>query len=346
MINNSFKLSAPINVGILTTNRCNLNCKHCMNEANYKNQGELPNEAIKKILDECKKYDVFFVEFNGGEFFVRDDCEELINYALSLGLKVGITTNGTLITDEWIKKYKNKIYIMRISLDSHIEKIHDEFRGSPGAFIKTVDNIIKLVENDYRVTILHTITKSNAKYIENFINMIDSLGVHGLHTTIMIPAGNATNIQNDVLTPEEHREFLLKYRSIKSKINKDSNLKILEESPQSFLLDERILDGDIKVKCGAAFTEIVVTNEGYVLPCAAFIAVATKYKIPELSINNNSIVDIYRNSNLMNKVRNINNFKGSCSNCMYLKNCGGGCRAAADIMTGDVNCADPMCWMD
>ncbi|MDY6227134.1 MAG: radical SAM protein [Clostridium sp.] len=132
-----FELKAPICLGIITTNRCNLMCKHCMNSATSENiVDELSTDEIKDIINQSCEADIKYIEFNGGEFFVRDDCEVLLDYAIERNIKVTITTNGTLISDKWINKYKNKISLIRISLDSHIPEIHDSFRPANNSQVK------------------------------------------------------------------------------------------------------------------------------------------------------------------------------------------------------------------
>lgn len=345
MENSVFELDAPISVGIITTNRCNLKCVHCMNESTMSVDEELSTNEIINIIDQSADAGVAFVEFNGGEFFVRSDVEQLLDYALMRNVRISITTNGTLISDDWIKKYDGKISLLRISLDSHIELIHDEFRGVKGSFNKTIATIDKLLKNKYTVTILTTVTRSRVSTFNEFVRFLEGLGVAGLHTTLLIPAGRGKNIDYEVLSPEEHKNFLEEYRRIKSTVSKSSNLHVLEESPQAFLLNDEILEGDYLVKCGAAFTEVVVLNDGYVLPCASFISVRDQYKTDDLNIRNNNLIDIYKNGDLMKKTRDTSLIKGSCSECEYLRNCGGGCRASANIVNEDVLSSDPMCWL-
>lgn len=340
-----FELDAPISVGIITTNRCNLKCKHCMNNSSMAESIELSTDEIKAIIQQSSEANVIFIEFNGGEFFVRDDVDEIIDFALNKNLKVVLTTNGTLISDKWIEKYKNKITLIRVSLDSHIESVHDGFRGVEGAFAKTTKTIQKLLDNDYKVTVLTTISKSKLSSFDDFIKYLSDLRVNGLHTTLLIPAGRGESLEDDVLSPQEHREFLLQYRKIKEEMRGKSKLQILEESPQSFFLNDEIINNDYYTKCGAAFTEIVIMNDGYVLPCASFVSVQDKYKTDDLNIRKHNLIEIYKNGTIMKNVRDTTLIVGKCSTCHYLKYCGGGCRASADIIKNNLFASDPMCWL-
>lgn len=340
-----YELSVPICIGIITTNKCNLKCKHCINSAAPDCTIELSTEQIKDIINQCCEIGVCYVDFNGGEFFTRADVDELIDYALLKKLNITITSNGTLISDQWIEKYSGKISLVRISLDNNIEQKHDEFRGVRGAFRKTIETIKKLVKNGYRVTILTTIVKSSLHNLYNFFDFLDSLHVSAVHTTLLMPVGRGSNIIDEVLTPKEHRLFLDMCYSYSSE-RKPKHLHILEESPQSNLLRyEKKELAEFKVgKCGAGFTEMVVLNDGYVLPCAAFISQREKYKQDELNIFCKDLNWIYHNSYLMNAVRDISKFEGKCKKCIIKNKCGGGCRIPSLMSGNGIYGEDSMCW--
>lgn len=338
----NFMLKAPLCVSIITTNRCNLRCKHCINSALAENSKDfLSTEDIKSIIMQCSQAGVETIEFNGGEFFVREDNQELLDYTATTKLSISITSNGTLINRAWAEKYKGRISLLRISLDSHIKELHDEFRGVKGAFERTTNNIRILKEFGYHVTVLTTITKSRLDTFGDFLAFLADLGVDGLHTTMLIPAGRGENLNDEVLTPEQHEEFLKRYREYK-RIYKN-RMTILEESPQTCLLNDYVHDG-YPCKCGAAFTEVVVLDDGYVLPCASFISCREKFRTNDLNISSHSLVDIYRNAELMKNVRDINKLTGKCSDCSHLTECGGGCRAAALVNCDDIFAPDPLCW--
>jgi len=89
------------------TMNCNLRCEYCyiardkkLFPNKYKESG-LPQEDIKKILDNIKRNSMT-VTFFGGEPFVRKDLTELVRYAkeeIRMPM-VNITTNGTLLKEK------------------------------------------------------------------------------------------------------------------------------------------------------------------------------------------------------------------------------------------------------
>lgn len=339
-----FMLKSPMVLGLITTNRCNLKCVHCINSATGNDCVELSYKDIVRLLDLAEQYDIPHIDFNGGEPFIRKDLDDCLNYAISKGRSICITSNGTLITEAWLQKYEGKISLMRISIDSPFEEMHDNFRGERGAFRKTINNIRKARDAGYHVTVLTTISKINQYHLNEMIDLLEDIRANGMHATFLLPAGRGKDIQDLSLSPEEIRKFLENHRELRLKLAKrGAQLTLLEECPQSILIGEtETLCGTYK--CGTGFTEMVVLNDGYVLPCAAFIGVRDLFRQESLSIYCNDLIDIYRKSNLFQYVRSVHMVEGKCKQCDFLKFCGGGCRAAAYTISGNIFAEDPFCW--
>ena len=70
--------------------------------------------------------------FSGGEPLMRPDLPELAEYAVAKGMRAVISTNGTLITREKARIFKEiGLSYVGISLDG-LEEVNDRFRGVPG----------------------------------------------------------------------------------------------------------------------------------------------------------------------------------------------------------------------
>ncbi|MGB9793400.1 MAG: radical SAM protein, partial [Desulfofundulus sp.] len=80
------------------TRRCNLRCRHCYLEAGEVDGGrELTTEEAKLLIRELAEMKVPVLLFSGGEPLLRRDIWELAEYAASMGIRPGLSTNGTLI---------------------------------------------------------------------------------------------------------------------------------------------------------------------------------------------------------------------------------------------------------
>lgn len=339
-----FQMVSPFVLGLIITNKCNLKCVHCINSAGENDVLELPFETIKNLIDDAVHSKIPVLDINGGEPFVRNDLDNILDYAISKGMKTQVTTNGTLITNQWLQKYKGKVSALRISIDSPFPEVHDKFRGAAGSFEKTLNNVINARKNGFLVQIQTTISRLNQDSIEKMVELMVKCDVTALNVLFLVPAGKGAELSKEVLSPKELKQFILNYHNIKKRlIESKAALKLVEECPQNVTLTKNG-GGKQKSKCGAGFTEMVVLNDGYALPCAAFIARREDFRAIDLDARKNSLLTIYKDSVLFKQVRQVQSITGKCKDCDYLIGCGGGCRAAAYLASGDIFHEDVICW--
>ncbi len=174
-------------VAFLLTWRCNLKCIHCSQltfSPAYKqihtHTKELSSEEIIAIFEnsELLKDKNLNIYFSGGEIFVRDDLEDILEGVAQVGQKFLLLTNGCfpkkiqhLIENPIIRRAITQICF---SMDG-TPTIHDNIRGK-GAFRKLKKSIdICLRENiPYKLTC--TIQKTNFNYLEEIFNFGKNLG--------------------------------------------------------------------------------------------------------------------------------------------------------------------------
>ncbi|UCC95695.1 MAG: radical SAM protein [Candidatus Omnitrophota bacterium] len=88
----------PLFKGVIVTDFCNLQCKHCTICDNK--FGHIPFDKLKKCLQQLYRDGVRIIYLQGGEPFAwkdqADDLESIIHYAKSLGFfRIYVCTNGT-----------------------------------------------------------------------------------------------------------------------------------------------------------------------------------------------------------------------------------------------------------
>ena len=82
------------------TSQCNLKCRHCYIEATEAAKaGEMTTADGMAFIDDLAEMKVPVLMFSGGEPLVRPDLFELAAYAVEKGLRIVLSTNGTLIDD-------------------------------------------------------------------------------------------------------------------------------------------------------------------------------------------------------------------------------------------------------
>ncbi|HCC51660.1 MAG TPA: radical SAM protein, partial [Porphyromonadaceae bacterium] len=130
----------PTDMCIILTYRCPMRCKMC-------NIWDYPTERSKEITpDEIKRLpSVKFINLTGGEPFVREDLEEVLDICFTKSPRVVISTSGWL--EERVidiaKKFPN--IGIRISIEGLSCK-NDRLRGKEGGFDKGLRTLLTLKE--------------------------------------------------------------------------------------------------------------------------------------------------------------------------------------------------------
>lgn len=130
----------PTDVSIITTYRCQMRCKMC-------NIWENPTDRKKEITpEELENLPNFkFVNVTGGEPFVRNDLEDIIEVMYKKSPRIVISTSG------WHVKKIHKLAErfpnigIRVSIEGLSQK-NDDLRGRPGGFDRGMQTLLGLKE--------------------------------------------------------------------------------------------------------------------------------------------------------------------------------------------------------
>jgi len=325
------------------THRCSLKCRHCRASAPFAFE-ELSTEDGKSLLDQLEELGVKTLAISGGDPLLRNDLPELIKYATDKGMRVRIQTNGQLITDELLDKFKKAgCDEFGIGLDSCKPKNHDWLRNKPGAFEKTITSIKKIKRFGFRLHVEFTLNPQNKKELSEMIKFCDSLNVNTLFSRCVIPVGRGKDTK--LLLSQKEYSNLLDTLCKEKYVNE--RLKIASEDPLWILTDKKLLkkvlsshpnalEGGFISGCLAGLNMFYINPAGKVYPCS-FINT-------ELGdLKKEKFKDIIRKSDEKIPFMNRNNLKGKCKTC-DLKYLCGGCRARAFFKFGDYFQEDPMCW--
>ncbi len=131
----------PLELMIEVTNKCNLNCIMCTRQVMKRPIGLMKMGLYKKIINEVAGY-LELVYLHGlGEPLYHPKIFEMIKYAKSKGLNVGISINGTLLTKEKSKRLiASGLDYLIFSLDAVTAETFQKIRGGDN-FDQVVKNI-------------------------------------------------------------------------------------------------------------------------------------------------------------------------------------------------------------
>lgn len=328
------------------TKKCNLACIHCRMPEEVQPLNELNTENSYNLIDTLAGFSPnTILVFSGGEPLCRQDIFELLAYANSKNLKVALSTNGTLITQQIAIRIKQAgVQRVSISLDGATSKTHDNFRKIDGSFEMALAGFRYLKAVNMPVQINTTITKHNLSELEDILNLAVELEVCAVHIFMLVPVGCGVQIEaKQMLSPSEYETvlnwlyeqskkviFQIKptcaphyFRIICQKEGKFSNI------PPSHGLNT------MSKGCLSGSRVCFVSSQGNVYPCG-YLPVSAG-NILQTGLN-----EIWQDSNIFHQLRDADLLKGKCGRCEYKLVCSG-CRARAYAKTGDYLDQEPYC---
>jgi len=181
--------------------RCNLTCKHCYSISADKDfPGELDTQQVFDVMDDLKAFHVPVLILSGGEPLLREDIFEISKRAKAMGFYVGLSTNGTLITEANIAAIAEVGYdYVGISIDG-LRDTHDRFRRRIGAFDESMHGIRLCREAGIKVGMRFTITQDNAHELPDLLQIMEDEEVDKFYLSHLNYAGRGnTNRKDDVV---------------------------------------------------------------------------------------------------------------------------------------------------
>jgi len=348
-------LSAPFLVVWNLTNLCNLACKHCYQGAGAPSPDELSLEEKIAVTAQLADAGVVAIAFSGGEPLIHPHFFPIVAEARKMGMFVAVATNGTMIDEETAHKLENAgVGYVEISLDSVRPEVHDEFRGVPGSWKRTIQGIKNCVHAGLYTVIATTVTRSNIRDVPELVRLAKRLGANRFTHFNFIPTGRGAEISSLDLSPAEREELLkLLYRE-----SKTNGIECLSTSPQyarvvlqnsrgkavaptHFYVGERE-EGDLQTLadfiggCGCGRLYCAIQPNGDVTPCVF---------MPKITVGNireRRFTEIWHESEVLKRLRSRESLQGACASCKYRFVCGG-CRARSVGYLGDFMAPDPGC---
>lgn len=323
---------------LFLTRKCNLACQHCYIEGvGPARDKDFDLPAIQKIIEQALPYGLKKVKVSGGEPLVRADALNILEYLDHLNLEVVLETNGTLFRDDTLNHlsaFKN--FTVFVSLDhSDLEK-HDEFRGLPGAYSKTVKVLKELGQTEIRSVVTTTANRHNYSDVANIADMVLGWGIKQHRTLLNIhPLGNARSHLDNAINMEE-AEVLIKSLIVSDHFKSGRSYMTL---PPALMPLEMLQDVP---SCGWGENVIGILSTGEISMCSA------SYEDSAMiggNVFEQDLIEIWAHGNLFRNLRDVGNgrVKGVCSNCIFYMTCRGVCRMSSYSHYGEIDAPYPLC---
>ncbi|GIN62032.1 radical SAM protein [Robertmurraya siralis] len=342
------------------TRACQLKCVHCRADAQTKpHPNELTHEEGIKLIDQIYEMNNPMLVFTGGDCMMREDLFELADYAVKKGMRVSMTPSATAnVTKEKMERAKN-VGLSRwgFSLDGPTPEIHDHFRGTPGSFDLTLEKIKYLNELNMPLQINTVISRYNYEHLEQMVELVKELKAIMWYIFLLVPTGRGQ--EDACITPAEHEKvFKWLYElsktapfDIKTTAAQHYRRVVLQQKAREHKIDgadiryedtittdhASVIDGLKRapkgVNDGNGF--IFISHVGDVLPSGLL-------PIKVGNVREKPLKEIYRESPVLQELRNPDLYKGKCGVCEYRFVCGGS-RSRTYAVTGDYLESEPYC---
>lgn len=333
----------PFLVAFNLTRRCNLRCAHCYLDAGTRADGgrdELTTAEVKTALDDIAALsDETMVVLTGGEPLLRLDIEAIARHGATLGLMMVVGTNGTGLNDARVADLaKAGVSGVGISLDSLDAAHHDGFRGSSGAWDKTMAAIDACRRGELPFQIHFSVTDDNAHEFEAMVDFARAASALVLNVFFLVCTGRGEEVTNisattyeDVMRRVTRAAYEEKDLMVRAKCAPHFKRMALELDPAWPIT---LAQGYEAGGCLAGTRYCRVTPEGEVTPCPYMEVTAG-------SLREQDFASIWRQAPVLAELR-APTLEGRCGACEYVKVCGG-CRARPAARDGNLMGEDFLC---
>lgn len=276
------------------TMRCNARCEHCGSSCGDKIvSDEISAEDLKKtLLDISKRYNASDILLNvtGGEPLVRKDLFDIMSYAVFLGFRWGMTSNGMLITDEILKEMEEtRMETISISLDG-LKETHESFRKVPNCYDKIIENIKKLqkVPTIKIIQVTTVANKKNLNELEDLYKLMQELNITYWRVVNVDPIGRAKG-NKDILLDKD--DYIYLWNFIKEK--RDENILTVEYGCSHYLdIDYEKEIRDTYFICSAGLYVASILSNGDISVCPN---VERRPEFIQGNIKRDNFVDVWEN---------------------------------------------------
>jgi 12,18-didecarboxysiroheme deacetylase len=340
------------------TRRCNLKCVHCYAQAkDIAFNNELTIQAGKKLIDDLAGFGVPVLLFSGGEPMVRPDLPELAGYAVQMGMRAVISTNGTLITREKAQILKDiGLSYVGISLDG-MEAVNDRFRGVKGAYVKALDGIRNCQEAGIKVGLRFTINKANVAEIPRVFDLLEDMRIPRICFYHLVYAGRGSHLVEDDLSHAESRAavdlIMDRTRDLHDRGKPKEVLTVDNHADGPYVYLRLLRENPARAK---EVLELLKMNEGNNsgrgIGCVSWDGEVyadqfwRHYSFGNIRQRPFSVIWSDTSEPLMGKLKEKKrHVKGRCATCRWLDICGGNFRVRAEAISGDVWAPDPACYL-
>lgn len=326
------------------TQQCNLRCAYCAYSGLYKNHRthsgkrmdfETGKKAIDFFLEKTLESKELYFAFYGGEPLLELDLiKKLVEYIKhsveGKPIGFGMTTNGTLLSEETVKYLHKENFKITISLDGGREEhnINRKFSNGEGSFDVIMKNVRELRKKypEYGETIIfNTVVnpKANLGCVLEYFNADEIMS----DSNIMFTEVDSVGIKSDLIYSENTNiirrfEYLKLLLMLIGRVKREDVSRLMISSVGDHMRFHQKLNRHNQLHksvhhggpCLPGVKTLFVTTEGSLYPCEKVNDTSEYFRIGNLDegFNYEKMRSIINNGHIT---------KEECKNCWNLQQC-------------------------
>jgi MoaA/NifB/PqqE/SkfB family radical SAM enzyme len=175
------------------TDRCQLDCEHCLRDPQQKPK-DIAVDVVRKVLVEAKElYGAIHASFAGGEPTLHPEFMRLVDVAVDLGYRWHFVTNGRHFASiaqqvEARPARRRGLTMVNFSLDGASEAVHDSIRG-PGSYREVMQAVSVCTALDIEFAFNTALHARNVHEIEALGFLAAQLGAKRASFGMIQPTG-------------------------------------------------------------------------------------------------------------------------------------------------------------
>lgn len=317
------------------TYRCPLHCAFCYNPTDYAKytQNELTTEQWIKVLRDARKLGALQLGISGGEPLLRDDIEEIVREAHTLGYYSNLITSGVGLTEKRIDEFKaGGLDHIQLSMHDITEEINNFITDTKTFQLKKkVAAMIK--DRGYPMVLNVVIHRYNIGHIKEILEMAEALGADYVELANTQYYGWSLVNRSQLMPTREQIDHA-------EAVTNEFRQKVGNKMKIYFVVPDYFSERPKKCMNGWGEVFMIVTAEGTVLPCHS-ARVLPGLEFPD--VREHDLRWAWYDSPAFNKYRGDSWMKEPCRSCPEKEKDLGGCRCQTFLLTGDAEAADPVC---
>ena len=325
----------PLWVSAELTYRCPLKCSWCSNPLDFDDYGtrELSTDEWKKALREARDLGALQLGFTGGEPLLRDDLEELVAYADSIGFYTNLITSGIGLSEARLLALKAAgLKQVQLSLQAMQPALNDTLVGARSHAAKLA--AARLVKAHGLPMVLNVpLFRQNLGEIDALLAWAEEMGIE------YVELANIQYYHWALLNRDELMPTLADLRTAEATVQRWRE-KLGERMRIYFVIPDYYEGRPKACMNGWGAIHLTLAPDGVALPCLEARVIPG---LEFVSVRDQPLAWIWEESPLFRKYRGLDWLPEPCSSCSEKAKDFGGCRCQALLLAGDAGATDPAC---